>query len=130
VYFVYSLIYFFYSVIFWSWYIYFEHMFEIAWLGICLILIFSDLLFCFLYPDGIASIANIGFKSNELLQLKHILHMDLSDVKLNELLKSNNLDVSNKILSLLSLSMVLLFLLLPLDESFDFYMYTHLSYCH
>ncbi|WJX82726.1 hypothetical protein P8452_65448 [Trifolium repens] len=42
--------------------------------------------------DGIASIANIGFKSNELLQLKHILHMDLSDVKLNELLKSNNLD--------------------------------------
>ncbi|KAK2351746.1 hypothetical protein QL285_096951 [Trifolium repens] len=36
--------------------------------------------------------ANIGFKSNELLQLKHILHMDLSDVKLNELLKSNNLD--------------------------------------
>ncbi|WJX53950.1 hypothetical protein P8452_39889 [Trifolium repens] len=42
--------------------------------------------------DGIASIDNIGFKSNELLQLKQGLHMDLSDAKLNELLKSNNLD--------------------------------------
>ncbi|XP_045823203.1 kinesin-like protein KIN-14J isoform X2 [Trifolium pratense] len=42
--------------------------------------------------DGIASIDHIGFKSNELLQLKQGLHMDLSDAKLNELLKSNNLD--------------------------------------
>jgi hypothetical protein len=56
--------------------------------------------------------------------------MDLSDAKLNELLKSNNLDVSNNILNLLSLSMFLLFLFLPLDDSFDFYMYMHLSYCH
>jgi hypothetical protein len=64
------------------------------------------------------------------LQLKQGLHMDLSDAKLNELLKSNNLDVSNNILNLLSLSMFLLFLFLPLDDSFDFYMYMHLSYCH
>ncbi|CAL5214822.1 unnamed protein product [Lathyrus oleraceus] len=42
--------------------------------------------------DGIASINHIGFKSNELLQLKQGLHVDLSDAKLNELLKSNNLD--------------------------------------
>lgn len=54
----------------------------------------------FLYPDGIASIDHIGFKSNELLQLKQGLHVDLSDAKLNELLKSNNLDVSNNILNL------------------------------
>ncbi|PNY05869.1 kinesin-4-like protein, partial [Trifolium pratense] len=45
--------------------------------------------------DGIASIDHIGFKSNELLQLKQGLHMDLSDAKLNELLKSNNLDQNN-----------------------------------
>ncbi|XP_058732019.1 kinesin-like protein KIN-14J [Vicia villosa] len=42
--------------------------------------------------DGVASIDHIGFKSNELLQLKQGLPVDLSDAKLNELLKSNNLD--------------------------------------
>ncbi|CAK8579200.1 unnamed protein product [Lathyrus sativus] len=42
--------------------------------------------------DGIASTDHIGFKSNELLQLKQALHVDLSDAKLNALLKSNNLD--------------------------------------
>ncbi|KAK7318229.1 hypothetical protein RJT34_02928 [Clitoria ternatea] len=44
--------------------------------------------------DGIASI-----KSNELVQLKKELHMDLSDAKLKEVLKSNSLDsVSTQLL--------------------------------
>ncbi|WJX72371.1 class I-like SAM-binding methyltransferase super [Trifolium repens] len=38
--------------------------------------------------DGIGSINYVGFKSNELLQLKQGLHMDISYAKLNELLKS------------------------------------------
>ncbi|KAK2397628.1 calcineurin B protein [Trifolium repens] len=37
---------------------------------------------------GIGSINYVGFKSNELLQLKQGLHMDISYAKLNELLKS------------------------------------------
>jgi hypothetical protein len=48
----------------------------------------SDLLFCFLYLDGIDSINYVGFKYNKLLQLKQGLHMDISYAKLNELLKS------------------------------------------
>ncbi|WJX72824.1 class I-like SAM-binding methyltransferase super [Trifolium repens] len=38
--------------------------------------------------DGIDFINYVGFKSNELLQLKQGLHMDISYAKLNELLKS------------------------------------------
>jgi hypothetical protein len=63
-------------------------------------MLFVTLYFCFLYPDGIASLDHLGFKSNELLKLKQGLRVDISDAKLNELLTSNNLDVSNKILNL------------------------------
>jgi len=86
----------------------------------------------FSLSDGIASLDHLGFKSNELLKLKQGLRVDISDAKLNELLTSNNLDVSNKILNLFVclLSIFLLFWFLPSDNSFDFYMYMNLSYCH
>ncbi|XP_027340167.1 kinesin-like protein KIN-14J [Abrus precatorius] len=49
--------------------------------------------------DGIGSIYHIGIKSNELFQLKQGLHVDLSDAKLNDVLKSNSLDsVSTQLL--------------------------------
>ncbi|KAL2342754.1 hypothetical protein Fmac_004039 [Flemingia macrophylla] len=49
--------------------------------------------------DGNASKDHTGIKSNELLQLKQGLRVDFSDVKLNEVLKSNNLDsVSTRLL--------------------------------
>lgn len=64
------------------------------------------------FPDGIASTDSIGLKSNELFQLKQGLHMDLSDAKLDELLKSNNLDVSNEILNLFVSINISLFLAL------------------
>ncbi|KAK7358615.1 hypothetical protein VNO77_00550 [Canavalia gladiata] len=49
--------------------------------------------------DGIASIDHMGLKSNELFQLKRGLHVDLSDAKFNEVLKSNGLDsVSTQLL--------------------------------
>ena len=53
------------------------------------------LYYTFLSPGGIASIGHGGLKSNELFQLKRGLLVDLSDAKLMELLKSNNLDVSH-----------------------------------
>jgi len=56
--------------------------------------------FCFLYPDEITSIDHIGIKSNELFQLKQGLLADFSDAKLNEVFKSNNLDVSDEIICL------------------------------
>lgn len=78
-------------------------------IGCCLIMLFLFLLkhficfyytFCFLYPDEITSIDHIGIKSNELFQLKQGLLADFSDAKLNEVLKSNNLDVSDEIICL------------------------------
>lgn len=59
-----------------------------------ILMLFVILYFYFLCPDGIASVDHIGLKSNELSQLKRGLHVDLSDAKLMELLKSNGLDVS------------------------------------
>ena len=54
----------------------------------------------FLYPDQITSVDHTGIKSNELFQLKQGLLVDFSDAKLNEVLKSNNLDVSDEIICL------------------------------
>ncbi|XP_029127714.1 kinesin-like protein KIN-14J [Cajanus cajan] len=58
--------------------------------------------------DGIASVDHTGIKSNELFQSKQGLHVNFSDAKLNEVLKSKNLDslstrllfnIGNRILS-------------------------------
>ncbi|KAG5024267.1 hypothetical protein JHK86_020181 [Glycine max] len=49
--------------------------------------------------DEITSVDHTGIKSNELFQLKQGLLADFSDAKLNEVLKSNNLDsVSTQLL--------------------------------
>ncbi|CAJ1937424.1 unnamed protein product [Sphenostylis stenocarpa] len=58
--------------------------------------------------DGITSVDHTGIKSDELFQLKQGFHVDYSDAKLNEVLKSNSLDsvstqllfnIGNKVLS-------------------------------